>query len=812
MSALTLSSRRTLLAIFFILISCITIASAQTPVTLPPRVTISGTVYDIETHEPVPFATVHLLNTGRTATANDRGQFRLVTAPGDSCQLKFSHVAYYSDQLTLIAPDTNVVQDISLRPTMVVLNTIRVTAGNNDPGEAIILEAIKRKQEILNRLHDYRFDAYTKLVVRDKKKPDSASIILITESQVSSFWERPDHYKETITLRRQTKNLPPDANLVAVGDILNFNKDRIDLGDEQVVSPTAHDALDHYRYYLLDTLFIDSARVFVLDVEPRSDVNPLFVGRIQIVDSTFDVVGVDFGFNAAFHPPMASNLRYAQRFALFHEKYWMPVEIHFSGEVDLPFPIPGVPREMTFAHVASLNSYRFEEGTPKGTFGEVAAEVAPQADRIDTTAWAVGQTIPLTDNEKQGYTRIDSIESRPKPLAKQLIRLLFAIPLIASTQDQFFHFNRVEGTYVGLGGTLRPNPRLSIGLRGGYAFETDRGQYEGSLSYLLWKPQAVQIQMTYHQRVVHRPALYYSGNESMTLPALIDGSDPFDYYNERGYHFQVSGKLVNHTRLVLGYHHYRQTSLERKTDYTLFDPTYPIRDNPPIADGSLRAVSAEFRYDTRPMFRLKGRDVYANAFVYTQFSVGVERSSPDLLDSDFSYTRFSARLYRRQNTLGLGQTSFLANAGVGTRFLPPQRYFGITFSPMSNYQRDGFQTLDGRNFGGSTALSMAMEHDFGTRLFRWSGLPLIKRLPFELSIHGGVFWTDFGLLWGDFNRHEYFPGDENVRTARTAYSEIGFGLARLAPFLGPFNLQFLATWQLSVYDTNRFAISWELGL
>jgi hypothetical protein len=76
----------------------------------------------------------------------------------------------------------------------------------------------------------------------------------------------------------------------------------------------------------------------------------------------------------------------------------------------------------------------------------------------------------------------------------------------------------------------------------------------------------------------------------------------------------------------------------------------------------------------------------------------------------------------------------------------------------------------------------------------------LKHVPFKLSVHGGAFWTDFV-------NHTAQPGDENVRIAPRAYSEIGFGLANLTPFLMPINMALYFTWQLSDYDTSLFQIS-----
>ncbi len=72
-----------------------------------------------------------------------------------------------------------------------------------------------------------------------------------------------------------------------------------------------------------------------------------------------------------------------------------------------------------------------------------------------------------------------------------------------------------------------------------------------------------------------------------------------------------------------------------------------------------------------------------------------------------------------------------------------------------------------------------------------------------MSLHGGVFWTDF-------INHLPNPGDTLFTTARTPYAELGFGLGNLTPFLSPLNLAAHFTWQLSAYPTNRFRFGFGL--
>lgn len=757
---------------------------------------IKGTIYNEETGKPVPFATVRVEGTGQSMLANEAGRYRLRLSEG-TYRLKFSHVAYYSEQLSVSAFDSVVVQDVYLRPSLVELPGIKVYERAYDPAQKIILEAIARKEEILAKIHAYNFEAYSKLVVCDTAKDDSSNILVITESQLTSSWEYPHKYKEIVVARRHSSNLQGAEVLTAVGELTNFNENRLDFGEFSVVSPTAKDALDYYNYYLLDTVYIDNQMVFRLEIEPKSETDPLFAGTIDIVDSTFAVVGVDLGFNEAFDIPYVVNPRYSEHYAQFEGEYWMPIEIRFFGIAKIS--LPGVPI-MSFDYVVALHNFTFNTTHPKGTFDEYWIEVAEDADDIDSATWNAGQLIPLTPEEIRGYQRIDSIVNAPRPLYKKLIRWsVGAAFLVTGGNYDFFHFNRVEGAYLGAGVTLdKLVPNAKLRLKSGYAFSGEYWQHNYGISHTLSKRQKLKIGVEYHDEIRRRPTIISTPEANSTLMALTNKTDPFDYFLEKGFVFRFSTKVVSHVGFGVVYRDLNQYSVPNNTEYSLFRETKRRRPNPAIVNGKLRSVSGHFSYDSRKLYKYKGKERKFWSSSYTLLFIVAEMASPDFIDNDFDFARYRVSLYRRQRTLGLGSSSIYLYAGASDKALPPQKYFTVDFGEGLFERETYFKTLGETNFSGSRALAVYANHDFGRVLFRKSGLPLIKDIPFTLSVHGGAFWTDF-------KNHPTQPGDDFVRIARKPYRELGFSLGRITPLY----LRVYFTWQLSDYNTNSF--SWTIG-
>ncbi len=756
---------------------------------------VGGTVRDASTVEPIGFATVKAVGTSHSASANQDGQYRL-KLPAGHYTLKFSHVAHHSEKIEVDVGDEALEEDIYLQPALVEVSPIKVYDRQYDAAQRIIVEAIARKEQILSQIQHYSFQAYIKTSLRDTSKADSNSYLVIVESQVKSFWKYPNKHKEIIVARKQSKNIPAEGNLISTGELLNFNENRIEFGRYSVVSPTATDALNHYDYYLIDTTYLDGKAVFVLEIEPKNQTDPLFEGFIKIADSSYAVVGVDVTVNKGFDSKIVSQLHYRQIFAEFDGRYWMPTMIQFSAVFNLAFP--GLP-VFSVDYQAALHEYDFASDLEDDLFDEYILEVDEAADDVDSAAWFAGQLMPLTELEQRGYVYVDSVTDNV-PLHKKLLLYTLSAPVIAATADDIFHFNRVEGAYLGLGTTFRGiADRLDVRVKSGYAFSGEFWQHEYGAEFLVDQKRKLSLGGQYRNEVRTRPTVFAPPNGNATIVALPAKIDPYDYYLEKGFALNAQIKPLNLTRFNVAYNDFDQSSLAVSTDYSLFDESKVHRANPAIVDGRLRSLQASFKYDSRKLFRSKGRDLKVFSFPFTALEIGTEYAANDLIKNDFNFTRYHAWFYRVQRLFGWGISHLYIYAGASDRTLPPQRYFTLDFDIGLIDRPIVFRTVTSDNYSGSRIFAAYTTHDFERKLFQKSGLPLVKHIPFSLGIRGGVFWSDL-------KGNGYQPGDEDVRIAPTPYGEIGFSVGRIIPwgFFSTISVGF--TWQLSDYDTNKLNI------
>ena len=120
------------------------------------RRAIQGTIYDSTTGNPIPYVTVQVETTRRSTLTNDDGHYRILLDDGAQA-IRFSHIAYYSQVKKFTAEDTARTLDLQMVTSLVDLGSIAVYTRDYDDGQRIIVEAIRRKQEILNRFQDLFF-------------------------------------------------------------------------------------------------------------------------------------------------------------------------------------------------------------------------------------------------------------------------------------------------------------------------------------------------------------------------------------------------------------------------------------------------------------------------------------------------------------------------------------------------------------------------------------------------------------------------------------------------------------------------------
>ncbi|MEF2622587.1 MAG: DUF5686 family protein, partial [Xylanibacter rarus] len=290
--------------------------------------TITGVVVEESTGDTIPFPSVQYKKEKIATSGNAYGRFSIKRLNGE--KLTFSAVGY--QELTiLIGPNTPSEMKITLKTDTKQLKGVTVKtkrskySRKNNPAVELMKRVIAAKKRTDLANHDYyQFNKYQKITfaINDikpteleneklkKKKwlinqietcPYNNKLILplsVDETVTRNIYRKDPKTEKSIIMGQSSSGV---NDLIETGDILNnVLKDvftDVDLYDDQIrllqypfTSPIGKDAISFYRFYIVDTVYVDRDKCFHLQFLPNNQQDFGFRGEIWILaDSTLHV-------------------------------------------------------------------------------------------------------------------------------------------------------------------------------------------------------------------------------------------------------------------------------------------------------------------------------------------------------------------------------------------------------------------------------------------------------------------------------------------------------------------------------------------
>ncbi len=416
--------------------------------------------------------------------------------------------------------------------------------------------------------------------------------------------------------------------------------------------------------------------------------------------------------------------------------------------------------------------------------------------RADSIFAASPMVVPYSAEEDRAYASLDSTyqvsdafkpsgiiaralddgEKKKKPV-KPPSAFGRALGKISDPFTPILGFNRVDGGDLGLRFARTAAKRFDVSLSGAYRTETRDWAYGAGVDYRWTFHGQVSVGLDYHDGTLPRAS-------SQVYPALMTdaltfaGRDDYhDYYRSvhRGVHFEYTPRKPN-TTFSLRYVAERHTSLDKATDFAIFDRNGSKRPNPPITEGRLRSLAFSVKYGDRD-------SVPFGLGPVRRASVDMETASPRTLGGDFSFTRYSCRLDWRFDTFF--RRRLMPNAldirivgGYMTGDAIPQR-FGILDGTLGMFDPFGtFRTLRNLPIEGPRYAAVFWEHNFRTVPFEMVGLRWLARKGIGVIVHGAS-----GRTWisrSDLAELGYTPRYQDGVRSEIGVSLNGiFGLLRV---------------------------------
>ncbi|MCL5991623.1 MAG: DUF5686 and carboxypeptidase regulatory-like domain-containing protein [Bacteroidetes bacterium] len=763
-----------------------------------------GSVIDYETKKPIPGATIRVLNTGRGTYSSSSGKFRL-PLPFGAKKIKVSSLGYGTKLLDIEGMTDTL--NIGLKPSSIKMKSVEVT-GKIDANE-IIKRAIESKEENLKKLKTFSGMLYSKLVLElagsifggptrsgfqvgstiGETAPEKFKMfVLETFSHTYKDFEKNISHTDIIQ-RRQTSNIPPQQNLLAIGNFMNFYDDEIEMLNTKIPTPLSSSAFSYYNFELIERNTLDDRFVYLIKVQPVTTTYPAFTGTVSIVEGTYNLIEVSLQPSQNTSIPFLDSLKFLQKFEESSLGVWYPsfLEVTAKARVDI---IKGMLSATAFATATSIYSEtKINEPLPDSIYKAEKPRiisVSKGADSMRTEFWENNSLREITPRELSMYHEVDSLSAISDSIEKEKSAEFF---------DYFpdIRFNRVCSIGLGALASLFYK-KVSLNFGGYYSFGQKKPYGEVSLN-LANIFDSSDINLNIYGK-------YFSTMENITstpdYPFLINSltsalfhEDYFDYYKKEGWRAGLSARLP-FVQLSGFVEIAKHDSLQRTTNNSIFSSSN-WRDNPAIKQDNYRIIAGGFTLNSSSFLR------------NTDFNASVKLNAMygDMEKQNTLFRLFEGELKLVIPTFYTGYSpmnlELLLAGGKSCWSTPYQFQFRMPTRLSIIGQSGVFYSAPIGVYGGNEYYTVHLNYNLTDLWWRAIGLPRFEGRGMDL------------ILSGSSGRYISHPSSYYKQTGNDLYSEIGFGLSRIPTFISNVGyLSFDARWGLGPLAHDSFG--WGLGI
>ena len=394
--------------------------------------TIKGVVVDEETGDTIPKTGVQYKNSN-ISTACDKNGFFTIERRNDE-YLTFSAVGYKTLSI-LIGPNTPSEMRITLKSETKRLNEVTIKAKRgkysrkNNPAVELMKRVIAAKKRTDLSNHDYyQFNKYQKLTfaINDispaqlENEKTQKKQWLINQIEVCQYNNKlilPLSVDETVTqnlFRKDPKNEKTIVlgqnttgvnDLIQTGDVLNtVIKDvftDVDIYDDQIrllqypfTSPIGKDAIDFYRFYIVDTLYVDNDECYHLQFVPNNQQDFGFRGELWVLtDTTLHVKKCKLTLPKKTDVNFTDNLSILQEYTKLPNGEWALT----TDDMIVEMSVVKFMTKFIVIRTTRMSNYAFNKIPDREFKGKAKIKYDPNSKMRDDDFWATNRMVHLTN-------------------------------------------------------------------------------------------------------------------------------------------------------------------------------------------------------------------------------------------------------------------------------------------------------------------------------------------------------------------------------------------------------------------------------
>ncbi len=780
---------------------------------------IRGKVLDSETKEPMPYVNIAYRNSTIGTISDFNGNFFLETrTPSDS--LIFSVIGY---KKYAIAVKKNVFQqvEIALVPDNIRLAEIVVVPGEN-PAHRLLRKIIENKPaNNPSKFDSYECEIYNKIeldinnIDEDFKKQkvfkhfqfifdyiDTSVVsgknflpVFITET-VSDFYfqKKPKKSKEIIKGSR-ISGVRNDNIAQYTGQMyldINIYDNFIYLFTKDFISPISNSGLLYYKYYLIDSAFINNQWCYQVTFKPRRKQELTFTGDFWVHDTTFAIKKIQIRIaedaNINFVKDLVAEFEYDR----INGDCWFPVKHSLFVDFNITNQTTGFFGRKT----TSYKNIIVNKPHPEGFFSEaVSQETLTLEDALKTNDeyWNTSRHEKLTPKEEAIYNMVDSIKKVPVfRTFVDLVTMFVGGYYVRGNFEfgpyyTFYSFNVIEGNRIRIGGRTSNDFSTRIMYIGHIAYADLDNRFKFGLGAMYMfdkKPRRVGYAHFSHdiEQLGQSQNAFLADNILSSLLRRNDNYkltmlDQFKGYYEHEYFKGLSNTLHYRWMRVYATPYIPFRYIEKSTSDTLSRPqltTSEIRLNTRFAYNE-RTVDGEF------LRASLGSD-------YPILNFDVTAGIKGLFYSHYNYLKLHASVEHLIYVTPFGYIKYIVDAG---------KYWGKAPYPFlqlhegnETYAFDdyAFNMMNYYEFISDRYASLYIEHHWDG--FFLNRVPLFRKLMWREVVSGKAL---IGRI--DPKNQDVMLFPDNLQGLKQPYYEAGVGVENI---LKIFRID--AYWRLAYLD------------
>ena len=605
-------------------------------------------------------------------------------------------------------------------------------------------EKTQKKQWLINQIEVCQYN--NKLILP----------LSVDETVTQNLFRKDPKNEKTIVLGQNTTGV---NDLIQTGDVLNtVIKDvftDVDIYDDQIrllqypfTSPIGKDAIDFYRFYIVDTLYVDNDECYHLQFVPNNQQDFGFRGELWVLtDTTLHVKKCKLTLPKKTDVNFTDNLSILQEYTKLPNGEWALT----TDDMIVEMSVVKFMTKFIVIRTTRMSNYAFNKIPDKEFKGKAKIKYDPNSKMRDDDFWATNRMVHLTNGESSMSSFITGL-SNTKGFKYILFGLKALIENFVETGKKSYvdigpintmiSTNFIDGLRTRLSAQTTANLSPHFFLSGYYArgWKSHKDYYKGQLTYSFNKKEYMPWEFP---------------KRTITFTSTYDVCSPSDKFMPTdkdnvftAFKWTEVDKMMFYNRQELAFEYEQywglKTTVKLKTEENeACGSLYfkPLATNGGASVNRIRTTEASFQLRYSPgetYVNTKQRRLRVN-FDPPVFTISHTVGVKGVLGGDYDYNLTEASIYKRFWLNSWGKLDVSVKGGVQWNKVP----FPLLIMPAANLsyivEDETFNLINNMEFLNDRYASLDVSWDLNGKLF--NRIPLIKKLKWRE-------WLGIRCLWG----------------------------------------------------------------